>query len=352
LIVAKVFAVYNPRMSTKIELRNKKRKEVVSAIIIRGEPVHLVARIYKIPQRTVFDWLSLYRAGGWDALKEGRRSGRPRKVSAEDMKWIYNAVTLGDPRLFQFEFCLWTLNTLRTLIERELGITLSKSSVSRLLGHLGLSPQRPVYQSYKQDPRKVEQYLTETFPEAVAEARERGAEIFFVDEASVRSDAHRGTTWGKIGDTPVVRDSGGRFTFHLISAVSPRGDLRFSFVHDRMNSERFIEFLKKLHRDAGKPILVIVDNARYHHSKETQRYVADQDGEVQLAFLPAYAPEFNPDEQVWNHTKARLGKRAILSKDDMKRHLLSILRSIQKQTKLIKSFFQMPDTKYILEALA
>jgi hypothetical protein len=32
--------------------------------------------------------------------------------------------------------------------------------------------------------------------------------------------------------------------------------------------------------------------------------------------------------------------------------LLSILRSIQKQTKLIKSFFQMPDTKYILEALA
>ena len=74
-----------------------KRKEVVEAIIIRQEPVHLVARIYHIPQRTIFDWLSLYRSGGWDALKEGYRSGRPRKVSAEDMKWIYNAVTLGNP---------------------------------------------------------------------------------------------------------------------------------------------------------------------------------------------------------------------------------------------------------------
>jgi transposase len=339
-------------MSIKTELRNKKRKEVVSAIIIRREPVHLVARIYQIPQRTIFDWLSLYRAGGWDALKEGHRSGRPRKISADDMKWIYNAVTLGNPQQFQFEFCLWTLNILRALIQRELRIALSKSSVSRLLGHLGLSPQRPIYQSYRQDPRKVEQYLTETFPEAVSQARERGAEIHFVDEASVRSDSHRGTTWGKVGDTPVVKDSGGRFTFYLISAVSPRGDLRFSFIADRMNSKRFIEFLKKLHRDAGKPILVIVDNARYHHSKETQHFIAEQNGAIQLAFLPAYAPEFNPDEQVWNHTKARLGKRPIWSKDDMKHHLLSILRSIQKQTELVKSFFRMPDTKYILEALA
>jgi transposase len=339
-------------MSAKIELRNRKRKEVVSAIVVRQEPVHVVARIYHIPQRTIFDWLSLYRAGGWDALNEGRRSGRPRKVSAEDMRWIYNVVTLGNPSQFQFEFCLWTLNTLRTLIQRELGIKLSKSSVSRLLGHLGLSPQRPVYQSYKQDPRKVEQYLAETFPAAVAEARKRGAEIHFVDESSVRSDAHRGTTWGKIGDTPVVRDGGGRFSFHLISAVSPRGDLRFSFIADRMNSKRFIEFLKKLRRDIGKPILVIVDNARYHHSKETQRFIADQDGDIQLAFLPAYAREFNPDEQVWNHLKARLGKRPIMSKCDMKRHVLSILRSIQKQTELVKSFFRMPDTKYILAALA
>lgn len=268
------------------------------------------------------------------------------------MRWIYNAVTLGNPQQFQLEFCLWTLNTLRSLIQRELGIALSKSSVSRLLGHLGLSPQRPTYQSYKQDPRKVAQYLAETFPAAVAKARERGADIYFVDEASVRSDAHRGTTWGKIGETPVVSNSGGRFSFNLISAVSPRGDMRFSFIADRMNSKRFIGFLKKLRKDAGKPILVIVDNARYHHSKETQRFIDAQDGEIQLAFLPAYTPEFNPDEQVWNHTKARLGQRSILSKDDMQRHLMSILRSIQKTTSLIKSFFRMPDTKYVLEALA
>ena len=319
---------------------------------MRREPVHLVARVYDIPQRTIFDWLSLYRSGGWDALKEGRRSGRPRKLSGEEVKWIYRVVTQGNPQQFQFEFCLWTLKTLRTLIARELGVKLSKSSLGRLRGHLGLSAQRPVYQSYRQDPRKVDEYLAETFPAVAADARKRGAEVHFADEASVRSDAHRGTTWGKIGETPIVDNSGGRFTFNLISAVSPRGDMRFSFIAERMDSKRFIAFLKKLRKDAGKPILVVVDNARYHHSKETQRFIKAQQGEITLAFLPAYTPQFNPDEQVWNHTKARLGKRSILSKDDMKRNLLSILRSVQKTPALITSFFRMSDTKYILDSLA
>jgi transposase len=338
-------------MNTKSVLREERRKAVVEAIVIRREPVHLVRRIYNIPERTVFDWLSLYRAGGWDALKEGKRSGRPRKLSAEDMQWVYNAVTLGNPLNYQFDFCLWTLNVLRTLIETERGIKLSKSAVSRLLGHLGLSPQRPIYKSYKQDPVKVEAYLSKTFPEAVAQAKALKAEIFFVDEASVRSDAHRGLTWGKVGETPVVRDSGGRFGLNVISAVSPRGDMRFSFVEGNMNSVGFIRFLKKLHKDAGKPILVITDNARYHRSEETQQFIDATDRQIVLVYLPPYSPELNPDEQVWNHGKAQLAKRLIFTKDDMKQQLFSILYSIQKRVSLVKSFFRMPDAKYILAAL-
>ena len=341
---------------TRSELRSKKRKEVVEAIILRQEPVHLVARVYNIPYRTVFDWLSRYRSGGWDALKEGHRKGRKRKLSAEDMKWVYDAVTMGNPLNHKFEFCLWTLNIIREMILRERGICLSKASVSRLLKHLGLSPQRPIYKSYKQDPKKIEQYINKTFPEIARQAKELGAQIYFVDEASVRSDAHRGLTWGKRGQTPVVKDSGSRFGLSVISGVTPRGDMRFSFIEGRMNSKRFIEFLKQLRGDAGKPIVVIVDNARYHHSKETRNFIKAQKGsekgEIIMAFLPAYSPEFNPDEQVWNHAKARLSKLPVASKDAMKDALTRILRSIQKSKSLIKSFFEMKSTKYIRENLA
>jgi transposase len=118
-----------------------------------------------------------------------------------------------------------------------------------------------------------------------------------------------------------------------------------------MNSARFIEFLKKLRKDPDRPIIVITDNARYHHSKETQALLDSQPNSIMMAFLPAYSPELNPDEQVWNHAKARLAKRPILDRQSMKRALTSILRSIQKQTSLIKSFFQLSGTKYIAQLL-
>ena len=328
------------------ERRSQKRKEVVEAVVVRKQPITLVGRIFNIPIRTVFEWLARYRQGGWQALVEKSRQGRPRKVTGEDLKWLYDAVTMGNPFNYKLPFCLWTANTIRGLLEKERGVRLSKSGVCRLLGHLGLSPQRPRHKSYKQDPEKVRVYLTETYPEVVAKAKQHRARLYFVDEASFRSDAHRGTTWGKIGETPVVRDSGGRFGFKLISAVSARGHLHFAVIDGSMDADTFIDFLRKLHHDAGCPIFVIADNAKYHHSKKVRAFLESQSGQIMMAFLPPYSPELNPDEQVWNHAKADVGKRLIKSKQEMGSVVLAALRSIKEKVDLVKSFFHLPATLY------
>ena len=65
--------------------------------------------------------------------------------------------------------------------------------LSRLLNHQGLSSQRPVYKSYKQNPGKVKAYLEEQYPSAIEQAKRYKAQLYFVDEAAVRSDSHRGT---------------------------------------------------------------------------------------------------------------------------------------------------------------
>ena len=39
--------------------------------------------------------------------------GRPKKVSGEDMRWLYDAITRGNPLNYQFEFCLWSLTVIR-----------------------------------------------------------------------------------------------------------------------------------------------------------------------------------------------------------------------------------------------
>ena len=322
----------------------EKRKNALEAVH-RGEPVSLVARTHHVPLRTIFGWLARYRQGGWHALQEGRRSGRPRKVSAETMQWLYQAITLGDPRQYQLAFCLWTLGIVRLVLKKEQGVELSKSAVCRLLQQMGLTPQRPIYRSCKQDPQELGKYLKRTFPQLRRLAKRIGAEICFVDESAVRSDHHRGTTWGAIAQTPVVQDSGDRFGLKLISAVSPRGDMRFAVIEGRMNSDKFIEFLKKLHADAGKPIIVIADNASYHSSGKVQKFAKESQA-IHLGWLPKYAPELNPDEQVWNHVKARLAKLFIESAQSMKQSVLNIMRSLQKQRRLIKSFFQLKDTSY------
>jgi transposase len=337
-------------ISVRSEVRYEKRRTALEAVR-NGESPSDVARVMKVPLRTLFTWIARYRKGGDHALREGQRSGRPRKLDAKMMQWLYKAITLGEPRQYQLPFCLWTLALVRLLLKRKYGIELSKSGVSRLLGHLGLSPQRPIYRSYKRNPEDMKRYLDETFPGLRDKARQLGAIIYFVDEASVRSDSHRGTTWGKIGQTPEVQDSGDRFSLKLISAVSPRGDMKFSCFEGRMNGPRFVNFLKKLHSDAGRPIIVITDGASYHTSGPVKRYAAESREQVTIEHLPSYSPELNPDEQVWNHAKSRLAKRFVANKAEFKAALFSILLSIQRSTELILSFFQLPETKYASDAI-
>ncbi|MDB6174190.1 MAG: transposase [Chthoniobacteraceae bacterium] len=128
--------------------------------------------------------------------------------------------------------------------------------------------------------------------------------------------------------------------------MSPRGDMRFSVIEERMNSEKFIEFLKKLHQDAGKPVIVMADNASYHNSKRVQQFAQDNDNAIHLGHLPKYAPELNPDEQAWEHAKARLAKLFMESAGTMRRRVLGIMRSIQKQTSLVRSFLKLEGTIY------
>jgi hypothetical protein len=99
-----------------------------------------------------------------------------------------------------------------------------------------LSPQRPLYQPYRKVPDQIRTDLESTSPEAMARARQRNARIFFVDESAIRSDAHLGTPGGAVCHTWVVPDSGGRMGMNQISAVSPRGDLRFSVIQGTIGS--------------------------------------------------------------------------------------------------------------------
>ncbi len=327
--------------------RFERRKSVVEAVQ-RGEAVSVVARVHGVAPSNVFRWLTWVEAKGMAGLHDNVRSGRPSKLDPETLQWLYNALTGGSPRQFYLDFALWTLSIVRSLLIDYKGIELNKSTISRLMKKLGLSPQVPLYRSYKQKPNKVRYYLKQRYPKAVEWAKENEAVIFFADESRVRADGHSGTTWAPIGETPVITDSGDRFGINMISAVSAQGQMYFECFEARMESQRFIEFLKNLRQSADKPTLVIVDGGSYHKSKSVKEFLKGEGSclGIKLILLPPYSPELNPDEQVWNHAKRRIGRMSINTKKAMGDVVRKTLISIQSSISVVQSFFRLADTKY------
>jgi transposase len=237
----------------------------------------------------------------------------------------------------------------RTFIRDEFGVRLSETSVGRLLRKLGLTPQKPLHEAYEQDPKRVQQWLDTEFPQIRRRARRKGADIYFGDESGIRTDSHRGRTWAPKGQTPVVQTTGSRYTLNLVSAISPRGHMRFMTVQGRMSAERFIEFLQRLLENQTRRIFLIVDNHPAHRAKKVQEFVTSTLSRLELYFLPPYSPELNPTEFVWNQAKShRLGRQVINSKEQLENRVVSVLRSIQKTPALVRSFFRGPSVRYAL----
>ena len=189
------------------------------------------------------------------------------------------------------------------------------------------------------------------YPKIRKLARRVGASIYFADESAVRSDYHAGTTWAPVGQTPVVETTGARYRVNMVSAISPRGEMRFMVVDGRMNGEKFRDFLKRLTHGASKPVFLIVDGHPSHRSGKVKEFVRSTNGMLRLFFLPPYAPEVNPDELVWNNVKNHgIGRRALSGGvEKLKRLVISHLRMIQKMPVLVRGFFQHPETRYAAE---
>ena len=72
------------------------RKRAV-ARVQSGESPEDVVRTMGFCRACIYNWLAMYRAGGWDAMDARKRGGRPRLLTGAMILWVYQVVVGGDP---------------------------------------------------------------------------------------------------------------------------------------------------------------------------------------------------------------------------------------------------------------
>jgi transposase len=328
----------------------ERRKQAV-ALHGKGMTRTEIAEVVGVHRNTVGQWIAKWTQGGSHGLKaksSGRPAGSGRHLTPEQEKRIQRLIVDRHPEQLKLNFALWTREAVRLLIGQEFGLSMPIRTVGEYLKRWGFTPQKPVRRSYERCEAAVRRWLDEEYPVIAEKARQEGAEIHWGDETGLRSDDVNGRGYSPAGKTPVRRSKGTPEKINMISSITNRGKVRFMFYGGSLNVRVFLDFLRRLIRDAGKhKVYLIVDNLRVHHARKVKAWVKEREESIALFHLPSYSPDLNPDEYLNNDLKNGVSRRAdTRQKGRLAQSALSQMRSIQKQPSRVAKYFEAEPIRY------
>ena len=131
------------------------------------------------------------------------------------------------------------------------------------------------------------------------------------------------------------------------AGITNRGALAFMVFQGKFHNPVFIEFMKRLLRQAKGKLYLIVDGHPVHRSAIARRFVADNLHRLRLIRLPGYCPELNPDELLNQDVKTNaLGKSRPTTKVEMMATVRRHLHRRQKQPRVIRNLFREKHVRY------
>src|SRR3954454_17983753 len=253
MVIKRDFRTLAP--ATQAELRR-----VAVAMVRAGKTRIEAAETVGVNRRFVGQWVKAAAQSGEAALagrRRGRRPGGPKTLSTMQQDRLRGLITQGCPDQFDLSFALWTRQAVRALIVRETGVWLTLSVVGRYLRAWGFTAQRPARRATERQEGAVRAWLESTYPGIARKARAQGCEIQWADETGLSSRANYGRSFAPRGHTPVIRRPAKRFSQSMISSLTNRGKLRFMIYEGALKSPIFLNFLRRLIREAARKLFVI-----------------------------------------------------------------------------------------------
>lgn len=309
-----------------------------------------LAQLLGVCHETISRWWTAFATEGLDSLP-GHRSGRPlgsgRFLSDEQAKHIQEQIDHHAPQQLGIPHALWTRRAVRDLIRKEYGIHLAERTVGQYLRRWGYTPKKPQRHARKQDPDEVAQWLEETYPAIEEQATRENAEILWTDEVGVQADRHPGKSYAREGERATMAVPAPHIRVNQISAISNEGTVRFMTYKGMMNAVTFLLFLMKLVEGASGKILLIADGLRAHKTPEVEAWLEEHRDEIEVFYLPAYAPERNPVEYLNDDLKGSVNEVGLPeNRGALYGHLMTFMDHLRRVPEHVVSYFLNPWVQY------
>jgi putative transposase len=161
----------------------------------------------------------------------------------------------------------------------------------------------------------------------------------FLDESGFMLIPTRGRTWSPEGDTPITRynykhDRISALATLSVSAFRKHVGLYTRFQQNNFNAMDVASFLRMLLQHLRGEVILLWDRAKIHKGPFI-REVCERFPRLHIEQFPAYAPELNPVEFVWQDFKKHTANCLLLDKTDIRQKLhANKRRAIGSQEKL------------------
>ncbi len=159
-------------------------------------------------------------------------------------------------------------------------------------------------------------------------------------------------TWGPRGQTPTFpywykHDKVSVISGLSVSAREHRVGLYFQVHETNICHEQVCEFLRQLLRHLHGQVIIVWDNGRIHKGDPIRAFCALHP-RLHLEYFPAYAPELNPDEGVWDQTKERLANGRPKSADELGEYVRNELEDLRRSQGHLRACFHNSDLPALL----
>ena len=261
-----------------------------------------VGKVLFIDDDTVRTWYQQYQEDGIEGLANFGHEGGSCRLTAEQQDKLKAWISETLPR---------TTREVGAWIEWQFGIEYeSRSGLIALLHRLGMEHRKPKAISRKLERTKQEAFIR--LYEALMNRLSADEAVIFADAVHPTHAVRPVGCWAPKEVPVAVEQSSGRDRLNIHGAIdleTGQTVMKDVLAVDAMSTIMLLMAIEAMY--PGKRLIhVFLDNARYHHAKLVQTWLAEPGRRIELHFIPPYCPHLNPIERLWrlmhkhiNHNK-------------------------------------------------